>query len=161
MVEQKPSSGERQKLIEQISGTVMRWQDATQRFDETVGEIFSLSAAERLCLSFLFSGPKTASAIARQTRLTPAAITAMIDRLERRGFVNRTADPTDRRKVLVAPGEMAHKLARDIYGPVAEAGTGMLSRYSEAELRAVARFATDGVKVQEWMTEDLIARQKK
>ena len=160
MIEPKIASGERLKLIEQISGIVMRWQDATQRFDETVGEIW-LSAAERLCLSFLFSGPKTASAIARQTRLTPAAITAMVDRLERRGFVTRSADPTDRRKVLVASGEAAQTLAREIYGPVAEAGTGMLSRYSEAELRAVARFATDGVKVQEWMTEDLLSRRGK
>jgi DNA-binding MarR family transcriptional regulator len=162
MSESNSSSDRRHELISVISGTVMRWQDATQKFDETVGELFELNGAERLCLSLLSSaGPQTATAIARHTRLTPAAITAMVDRLERRGYVRRAADPTDRRKVLVEPSEETRRLATEIYGPLVEAGAAMLSRYSESELAAVARFATDGLAVQEWMTEDLMAKRHK
>jgi len=75
------SRDDKSALIEQLGLVIVRWQDATQKYDEAVGEIYGLSAAERLCLSFLWPGPQTASAIARETRLTPAAVTSLIDRL--------------------------------------------------------------------------------
>src|SRR6478736_6707942 len=92
----KKSSAGKAALVEAIGNVVVRWQDATQKYDEAVGEIYGLGPAERLCLSFLWPGPQTASAIARETRLTPAAVTSLIDRLESRGYVRRTPDSNDR-----------------------------------------------------------------
>jgi hypothetical protein len=62
-------------------------QDATETFDETVGRLNDLNSADRRCLSFVSQGLQTASAIAKETALTPAAVTALIDRLETRGWV--------------------------------------------------------------------------
>ena len=73
----KKSSGGKAALIEELGKVVVRWQDATQKYDEAVGEIYGLGATERLALSFLWDGPKTATAIAKHTRLTPAAVTAL------------------------------------------------------------------------------------
>ncbi|WP_352512401.1 MULTISPECIES: MarR family transcriptional regulator [unclassified Mesorhizobium] len=36
-------------------------------------------------------GPRPANVVARETNLTPAAVTTLIDRLEKRGFVSRQA----------------------------------------------------------------------
>ena len=119
---------------------IVRSQDATQRYDEAVGEVYGLGSAERLCLSFLFGGPQTASAIARQVRLTPAAVTALIDRLETRGFVRRRPDPSDRRKVLVEMAEATARLA------------------AEAELKLFAKFLSDSLAIQERMTQEFLAR---
>src|ERR1044071_2169611 len=93
MIEQTKSRGAKSALIADIGGMIVRYQDAAQRFDEAVGEVYNLGPAERLCLSLLWAGPQTASAIARQVRLTPAAVTSLIDRLEARGYVRRKADP--------------------------------------------------------------------
>jgi len=148
-------------LIEALGEVVVRWQDATQRHDEAVGEIFGLNPAERLCLSFLWDGPKTASAIARYTRLTPAAVTALIDRLEKRSFVRRLADPGDRRKVLVEAGEEARRVTEEAYLPLGVAGAELLAKYSEAELRIVSEVLSESLRLQEDMTRQLLARHGK
>ena len=153
------SSPSKDGLIAELGGLVMRWQDATQRHDEAVGTRWRLNASERLCLSFLMRGPQTASAIAAETRLTPAAVTALVDRLAERGFVRRRPDPNDRRKVMVEAGEAAMALVAEAYQPLQQAGVAMLARYSEAELAAFKRILLDSIKVQEQATEELARGQ--
>jgi len=155
------SSDPRAALIDELGRAVVRFQDATQRYDEAVGEIFGLGPTERLCLSFLWDGPKTASAIARQVRLTPAAVTALVDRLEKRGFVRRTPDPNDRRKVLVEAGEETIKVTADAYLPMRDRGAEILAKYSEAELRTVIAVMNDTLRVQDEATAELLKRHGK
>ena len=142
-------------LIAKLGGLVMRWQDATQRYDEAVGARWGLTASERLCLSFLMQGPQMASAIAAETRLTPAAVTALIDRLAERDFVRRHPHPDDRRKVMVELAPAAYSLAEQAYAPLQEAGAAMLGKYSEAELASFARILEESIAVQQQMTEQL------
>ncbi len=148
-------------LIEQLGNVVVRWQDATQKHDEAVGEIFGLSAAERLCLSFLWPTPQTASAIARHVRLTPAAVTSLIDRLETRGFVRRKPDPNDRRKVMVEAAEETKRVTAEAYLPLRDQGAAALAKYTDAELRTVARVLDDSLKIQEEATRQLLAKHSK
>lgn len=154
-------SSQKAALIAELGNSVVRWQDATQRYDEAVGEIYGLGPAERLCLSFLWDEPKTASAIAAHVRLTPAAVTALIDRLEKRGFVRRTADPGDRRKVLVEAAEATRKVTEEAYLPMRDAGTKSLAKYSEAELRGFTQVLADMLAIQEEMAARLLARRPK
>jgi DNA-binding MarR family transcriptional regulator len=161
MIEQSKSRGPKAALIEQLGGMVVRMQDGTQRYDEAVGEVYGLGSAERLCLSFLLEGPQTASAIARQIRLTPAAVTALIDRLEARGYVRRKPDPTDRRKVFVEMAEATLKLAREAYLPLQEAGAVNLGRYTEAELKLFVKFLGDSIAIQERLTREFLERHGK
>src|SRR3979409_1184101 len=69
---------------------------------QTVARRVGVNSTDLECLDLiLMSGPSTAGEIARHTGLTSGAVTGLIDRLERLGLVERTADPADRRKVLV------------------------------------------------------------
>ena len=154
------SSTDKATLIDTLGRTVMRWQDATQKFDELVGEIYGLSATERLCLSFLWQGPQTASAIAGETRLTPAAVTSLIDRLEKRGFVRRKPDPNDRRKVMVEAAEAAQQVTTEAYLPLSAAGAKMLHKYSIADLAVVNAVLNESIAVQEQGIADLMARHR-
>src|SRR6201995_6198325 len=62
-----------------------------------------LRVTDAECIDFLQEmGPSTAGDLAKATRLTTGAITSMIDRLEKAGYVKRSADPNDRRKVIVS-----------------------------------------------------------
>jgi DNA-binding MarR family transcriptional regulator len=151
-------STEKQELIADLGQAIMGWQDQTQKFDELVGQLYGLSASERLCLSFLMGGAQSASAIAREIRLTPAAVTTLLDRLEKRGYVRRQADPTDRRKVLVVAAEAALALARDVYGPMAKAGAAMLDEFGLDELKVMQRMVAAAMALQQAAAADLEQR---
>jgi DNA-binding MarR family transcriptional regulator len=152
---------ERDALVEAIGVAVQRWQDATETFDQAVGQFHDLASAERRCLSFVSLGPQTASAIARETALTPAAVTALIDRLEARKLVRRRPDANDRRKVLVEATNKTRELIRSTYLPMAQAGARMLASYSIEELTAIRRFVEDALALQQRMTARLLERERR
>ena len=102
-----------------------------------------------------------ASAIAKETTLTPAAVTALIDRLEARNLVRRRRDTHDRRKVFVEATDKARELIRATYMPTAQAGAKMLASYSLAELTAIRRFIEDALVLQQRMTAKLLEREHK
>jgi DNA-binding MarR family transcriptional regulator len=75
----------------------------TVMFHARIAELLGLSATDHKCLDLAArSGePMTAGRIAELSGLSTGAVTGVIDRLERAGYVRRVRDPHDRRKVLV------------------------------------------------------------
>jgi DNA-binding MarR family transcriptional regulator len=65
-----------------------------------------------LCL-LLLHGPAPAGRLAELTGLTTGAVTGVIDRLEKGGFVRREVDAADRRKVIVVPDPA--RVDRDLF----------------------------------------------
>ena len=93
----------------------------------------------------LLRGPMTAGRLSELTGLTSGTMTALIDRLERAGYVRRERGAQDRRQVLVVPVE--EKIARDlgpITQPLGEAVYAVLEAYSEQELQVIFRFLNQG-----------------
>ena len=74
--------------------------------------------------------------------------------------VHRISDPSDRRRVLVAPSEMAVKVGMEAYGPIQEAGMQMLRQFSEAEKQVVLRFIRQAIEMQERELERLLQQDK-
>jgi DNA-binding MarR family transcriptional regulator len=110
-------------------------------FHEAVGRLLGLSAVERKCLDVLRRlGPVTAGTIGEHTGLTTGAVTGLMDRLERAGYVQRARDTHDRRKVVVelVPNEQMDALLAAAFGPFTEDMTKIAARYSEAERRVIA-----------------------
>ncbi|MFJ9338489.1 MarR family winged helix-turn-helix transcriptional regulator [Streptomyces sp. NPDC101733] len=65
-------------------------------------EAAGLQASEWYALSRItLTGGLTSGELSASTGLTTGATTRLIDRLERAGYVRRTTDPADRRKVVV------------------------------------------------------------
>ena len=127
----------------------MRWQEATQAFDDAVGERLGLSSAERQCLGLLHDGAKPAGAIAKAIGLTPAAVTALIDRMEKRGLLERQRSSEDRRQVHVRLTDRAMKETMKLYGPIAEDGHSLLSAMTTAELETVHAFLDKTLALQQ------------
>lgn len=155
------STRARNDLIEQLSGTVMRWQDATEKYDDAVGTLYGLNQAERHCLSLLWQGPLPPGVIAREIGLTPPSVTALVDRLEKRGFLTREPDPDDRRKMRIAMTEKTQKMSEEMYLPLAEKGRKLLAAYSDDHLAAIAKFAGEALAVQEAATAAILKRKPK
>lgn len=127
----------------------MRWQDATQAFDEVVGHRLNLNGHELRCLASVIEGPCTAGTLAQLTGLTPSAITSLVDRLERRGYLARKRSEEDRRKVMIEATPAAHDIAGRYYGPIAADGAKMLAAMEKDQLEAALAFMEAALALQE------------
>jgi DNA-binding MarR family transcriptional regulator len=115
-------------------------QNSYDRFEDAVAAYFGVNRTAMRCMEVLDrKGQLTAGEIATQTGLSSGAVTAMLDRLTRDGFVQRLPDPSDRRRVLVQLTDKARQLAADIYGPLAGELT-MFEQFSDNDLRLMQRF---------------------
>jgi hypothetical protein len=108
-------------------------------------DALSLAPTDLICMCLLqLNGPATPGWLAEKTGLTTGAVTGMIDRLERAGYVRRQPDPTDRRRVIVQPD--LQRWDRDLQRQApnrAPASLDFLRNYSPAQLRAARRFVTE------------------
>jgi DNA-binding MarR family transcriptional regulator len=129
----------RQALIDALGVAMQRYQRSVQAFDDAVGRRLGLAATDVRCLDWLADGPKSAGALSRATGLRPAATTALIDRLERKGWVERVPSAEDRRRVLVRMTEYGMARSYELYGPLVDEGRRHLERYTPAELELMLR----------------------
>lgn len=79
--------------------------------------------------------------------LNSATVTAILDRLERRGMVVRTPDRDDRRRVLVEVTEHAGTVGRGFFGPLIVPAVEALKDYGQADLRLIERFLDDMTRI--------------
>jgi DNA-binding MarR family transcriptional regulator len=84
-------------------------------------------------------GPLTAGQLGDATGLSPAAVTGLIDRLERAGVAERRPDPADRRHVLVAVSPGAARIAA-LYERLERDARRRVGAYSAREQTVIARF---------------------
>jgi hypothetical protein len=85
-------------------------------------------------------GPITAGRLAELTGLTTGAITGVLDRLERAGFVARDQDPSDRRRVVVRCTPERAPDVGPLFMPLRDGMIAFCERYTDAELRLILEF---------------------
>lgn len=108
-------------------------------FRNAVSEWAGLNVTDMECLRLLFlKGVATPSELARHTGLTSGATTAMLDRLEKAGLIERRPNPDDRRGTLVAPAQSASEKAASWFESARKAQDELISSYSESELEIIA-----------------------
>jgi DNA-binding MarR family transcriptional regulator len=114
-------------------------------FGQTVASRVGISSSDLECLDFLnLEGRVTAGRLAELTGLTTGAITGVVDRLEQAGLVRRERDESDRRKVFIAivPENVA-KVGK-FYEHMQRAMLRQWDGFSDAELKLLLRFMTQG-----------------
>jgi len=126
---------DRHNLVGALGLAMQRYQRSVQAFDDAVGRQLGLGPADLRCLDWLADGPKTAGQLARATALTPAATTALVDRLARKGLVERYRSDEDRRQVLVRMTDLGVAQTMRFYGPLVEEGQHVFDDLSDRELR--------------------------
>ncbi len=127
----------RRQLVAELGGAMQRYQRSVQAYDDAVGRALGLGPADLRCLDWLVDGPKTAGALATATGLRPAATTALIDRLEAKGLVERVRDDADRRRVLVQMTALGMRSTYAMYAPLVDEGQGLFAKHTVAELAAM------------------------
>jgi DNA-binding MarR family transcriptional regulator len=103
-----------------------------------LGLLDALQVGERL----------SAGELAKRMALSPAAVTAAVDRLEDAGYVRRVRDDQDRRRVLVEVTDRTLEHAQTVYGPLAARSEELLGGFSDDQLRTMIEVLTMGAEMQ-------------
>ncbi len=112
-----------------------RMSTVTMLFHGAVAERLGLNQSDHKCADLVREhGPLTAGRLSELTGLTTGAITGVIDRLERAGFVAREADAYDRRKVLIRVVPESQKRMWPLFSGIAEATKRVCADYSDEQL---------------------------
>jgi DNA-binding MarR family transcriptional regulator len=109
-------------------------------FHSAIAARSGLNATDLTCLRLLDEEPMTAGAISDQVGLTGSSVTAMIDRLEKAGYVVRERDAEDRRRITV---RMVTEKVVDIdalYDSQRARMSKLLSKYSANDFAVIADF---------------------
>ncbi len=108
-------------------------------FRNAMSEWAGLNATDMECLRLLFQkGVATPTELARHTGLTSGATTAMLDRLEKAGLIERRTNPNDRRGFLIAPEKSSAEKMASWFESARNAQDELMSTYSEGELEIIA-----------------------
>jgi len=119
---------------------IRRFSAHTVLLHSAIAEALGLHVTDLRALWLLGEAPRTAGELAEELGLTSAAITALVDRLERNGYVTRQRNNSDRRKVTIeADPERLHEVASH-YQSQGQAMTEVLDAYSETEFAAIIDF---------------------
>ncbi len=126
-----------------IIGSCRRLHAAIDRLDELVARTAGISRSDLRCLNLLEFGPLPASAIARQLNLATGSVTALVDRLEAKGLVNRMRAEDDRRVVTIQATPKVFEIVGPIYLGFANRLRTKVEAYSPSQQRMAVRHLSD------------------
>jgi len=150
----------RAALMQELEHAVRKSSALGVIFGQTVANAVGISSSDLECLDFLnIEGRVTAGRLAELTGLTTGAITGLVDRMEKAGLVRRERHEEDRRKVYIAIVPEALGKIGSYYAPLQKAVTKNWEGYSDAELKLLLRFMTQGYDTMLGVLDDLKAKQ--
>jgi DNA-binding MarR family transcriptional regulator len=133
----------RRALLLKLSNLGRSLSTQTVFLHQAIAQTFGLNATDTKCLDLVLTHPGeriTAGWLSGATGLTTGAITHILDRLEKRGCIERVRDARDRRKVFVrARLETIAPLAPR-YEAIGKAFEDLFERYSDDELRVISDY---------------------
>ena len=135
-------------LIAELVSAVRAFQRASDDVDQAACEAMGVGRNDGKALDVLQERePMTAGALAEELGLTTGAITTLLDRLEKVGYVRRVRDTADRRRVLVELTPRARERIWSLYSPMAEHGRRWFEPLSDGEVRLITEFMRHGTKI--------------
>jgi DNA-binding MarR family transcriptional regulator len=138
----------RREIIAKIVELLREQSTQTVLFHAVIAEQFGLHTTDHKALDIIVkSGKMTAGQLAEMMRLTTGAVTGVIDRLEKAGFVRRALDLSDRRRILVELVPDTLERMAPVFAPIQKQTENLLEKYSGEELAVIADFVEQCVEL--------------
>ncbi len=150
------------ELLDALENQTRELSSRTVLFHHFIGELLGLNPTDHKCLDIIIrtKSPMTASQLAEETGLSTGAITGVVDRLEKAGYVNRKRDPNDRRLIYVDPLlDKAMIKMGPIFEPIRQSSRNLYSQYTDDELELILDFIINCNKMTQEMTFNLKSRR--
>jgi DNA-binding MarR family transcriptional regulator len=131
----------RAEVLEEFARVGREHSDATVLFHGVMANLLDLHPTDYKTLGILERlGPMSAGEIASHSGLATASVTNLLDRLERKGFVRRVRDVTDRRRVLVEPVMDRLTAGRERFASTRRSLARLVEQYSTRDLAVITDF---------------------
>lgn len=129
---------------------LQQFAQASDRYVESAGtrhkthrtDMNALAAIMRFELA---GNPPTPGELARELSLSAPATSALLDRLERSGHIERLRVDKDRRVVRIRMTEKAKVDGRTMFGPLAAGMMEVISSYEDSEIALISKFLVDAI----------------
>ncbi|MEV0194918.1 MarR family transcriptional regulator [Nonomuraea sp. NPDC050691] len=146
----------RKELLAALAEAGREHSNAAVMFHSTVSARMGLGMTEEKTLDLLQRlGPLTAGQISEHSGLTPASVSGLIDRLERKGLARRVRDTVDRRKVIVEIDHAGVAGFGDLFEGLVRGLSGLYEDYTDEQLALILDFLTRSAEVQRQATTEL------
>jgi DNA-binding MarR family transcriptional regulator len=140
----------KEELGEELIRLAREHEAANQAFDEVAARKLGVNQTDLRALNIIENqGSMTAGRLAELSGLTTAAVTAVLDRLERAGYARRVRDQKDRRQVMVELTPLLGERAGPIWGPLGAEANAAFARMSVDELKSVIEYHRLGRELNE------------
>jgi DNA-binding MarR family transcriptional regulator len=140
----------REETIQAIIEKRREMSTETIMFHQNVADLLGLHITDHKCLDLIRQyGAMPAGRLAELTGLTTGAVTGIIDRLEKVGYVRRTNDPKDRRRTIIelVRNKKWERKIEAIFIPFHERMRKLLSSYSDSELAFLLDVLTKSIEL--------------
>lgn len=143
--------------LKKISGLGRKISDATILMHQAISRKMGLTGTDHKYLGIILDkGTVTAGELSTLTGLTTGAVTGLIDRLEKKGFVKREFDKTDRRKILIVPDyNKANTVLNNAHLDLKAQIEVLLGKFTSEEITTIERYLDATVDIMNTITAKL------
>ena len=130
---------------------------------QAIAQSVGLNATDTKCIDLILRSPgqtTTAGTLSEMTGLTTGAITHILDRLEKRGFIERVRDTGDRRKIFIRVNDKSLEPLIPKFEQVGKAFMGLMEQYNDDELRLICQYMEKASEMSQRELNRLIERSQ-
>src|SRR5271166_3988808 len=153
----------RRELLNKLWELGRKMSTQTVFLHQAIAQSVGLNATDTKCIDLILRGPGgsvTAGWLSDTTGLTTGAITHILDRLEKRQFIERVRDARDRRKVFIRVRPESLEPLTPKYEAMGNAYMNLVKRYSNFELRLICDYLEKTAEASERELAKMIAANR-
>ncbi len=129
---------DRSALLASLGTEIMQSQDLAAAFDDAAAAVLALDRDDLPCLTLLLhAGAIPLGGLRGALGVSRSALAAMLDRIELAGYARRSPGGD---AGLIQLTDHARRWIETLWGPLREAGEGLMARYSTPDLALIAGF---------------------
>lgn len=150
----------RRELLAKLWDLGRKMSTQTVFLHQAIAQSVGLNATDTKCVDLILRGPEggvTAGQLSEMTGLTTGAITHILDRLEKRKFIERVRDGGDRRKVFLRVRQESLAPVIPKYEAIGKAFLGLAEEYGDKELQVICGYMEKATEISERELARIIA----
>ena len=149
-------------LLESLTHRLQRYGMRSVLFQQNMAQKIGVSHTDLKSAEILNeTGPITAGELSKITGLSTGSVTALINRLEKSGYVKRERDQLDGRKVMIMPIPERQEQIKSHYQSLSMATKELCSDYNEQELILINQFVEDITKIMDKENDKLMSERER
>ena len=147
-VSSEVGAGGRTAILSSLEREIRKLSAQSVLFSNAISGRLGINSSDLECLDIVnLGGAASAGQLAAATGLSTGAITGVIDRLVKAGYVRRRRDAKDRRRVIIEPMAGVERKIAPMFASLSQAMAKLWSTYSDSDLALITEWVAESYPV--------------